>query len=182
MNIPVGVSNRHIHLTKKDADILFGENYQFQKKADLRQPGQYACEEVVKISTSKYTFPHVRLILPIRNYTQVEVSTSDSILLGINPPVRDSGDLANSESVTIEGPNGKIFKENCCIKANRHIHCTSKDFPNYKDGDIISVKFNNQIINDVHIKMSDNYKLEMHIDRDDQALFNLNNGDYVELD
>lgn len=182
MKIPVGVSNRHIHLTQADADILFGKDYQFQKKADLRQPGQYACEEVVKISTDKYTFPHVRLILPIRNYTQVEISTDDSILLGINPPVRDSGDLANSCSVTITGPKGKIEKENCCIKANRHIHCNKSDNIGFKNGDIVSVHFNGQTINDVHIKMNDNYKLEMHIDRNDQKEFNLNTGDYVDLD
>ena len=111
MKIKVGVSNRHIHLCKEDADILFGEDYCFEKRNDLTQTGEFACCEVVKVSTDKYEFPYVRVLGPLRNYTQVEVSSEDSELLGINPPVRDSGDLENSESVWLEGPKGKIYKE-----------------------------------------------------------------------
>ena len=97
MKIRVGVSNRHIHLCKSDADILFGKDYVFKKRNDLTQIGEYACEELVKVSTDKYEFPYVRVLGPLRDYTQVEVSLSDSKLLGIDPPIRDSGDLDNSE-------------------------------------------------------------------------------------
>ena len=182
MKIRVGVSNRHIHLCKSDADILFGKNYEFNKRNDLFQPGEYACEEVVKVSTDKYEFPYVRVLGPLRGYTQVEVSMDDSKLLGINPPVRDSGDLENSESVWLEGPNGKIFKKNCCIRANRHIHCNKLDNIGHNNGDIVSVTVNDVIINDVHIKEKDSYVLELHIDKSDASLFGLNTGDYIDLE
>lgn len=182
MKIRVGVSNRHIHLCKEDADILFGENYQFNKRNDLTQIGEYACEEVVKVSTDKYEFPYVRVLGPLRNYTQVEVSLDDSKLLGINPPVRDSGDLDNSESVWLEGPNGKIFKKNCCIRANRHIHCSKLDNIGFNNEDIVKVNANGIIMEDVHIKEKDSYVLELHIDKTDAALFGLNTGDYIDLE
>ena len=182
MKVKVGISNRHIHLCKEDADILFGENYEFTKRNDLTQPGEYACEETVIISTDKYEFPHVRVLGPIRDYTQVEVSLDDANLLGINPPIRDSGDLYNSEAVWITGPVGKIYKENCCIRATRHIHCNKNDNLNHNNRDIVTVKFNNQIIDDVHIKMGDKFILEMHVDKTDALKYGLNNGDYIDLE
>lgn len=182
MKIKVGVSNRHIHLCKTDADILFGKDYEFKKRNDLTQTGEFACEEVVKVSTDKYEFPYVRVLGPLRDYTQVEVSLSDSNLLGINPPVRDSGDLENSESVWLEGPNGKIFKKNCCIRANRHIHCNKLDNIGHTNGDIVNASFNGKTINDVHIKEKESYVLELHIDKDDALEFGLNTGDYIDLE
>lgn len=182
MKVRVGVSNRHIHLCKSDADILFGCDYQFQKRNDLTQMGEYACFEVVKVRTDKYEFPYVRVLGPLREYTQVEVSLSDSKLLGIDPPIRDSGDLENSESVWLEGPKGKIFKKNCCIIANRHIHCNKLDNIGHSNNDIVSVKKDNQIIDNVHIKEKSSYVLELHIDKDDALAFGLNTGDYIDLD
>lgn len=182
MKIKVGVSNRHIHLCKEDSDILFGENYEFAKRNDLNQPGEYACEEVVKVSTDKYEFPYVRVLAPLREYTQVEISKDDSLLLGINPPVRDSGDLEGSESLWLEGPNGKVFKKNCCIIANRHIHCNKLDNIGHTNGDIVSVNVNGKTMDNVHIKMSDNYVLELHIDKCDALEFELNTGDYINLE
>ena len=182
MRIKVGVSNRHIHLCKEDVSLLFGEGYEFVKRNDLTQTGEYACEEVVKVSTDKHEFPYVRVLGPIRDYTQVEVSRTDSNLLGINPPVRDSGDLENSESVWIEGPNGKIFKKNCCIIANRHIHCNKFDNIGYTNTDIVKVMANNRLMDDVHIKEKDSYVLELHIDKDDALEFGLNTGDYIDLE
>jgi len=182
MKVRVGISNRHIHLSKEDADILFGKNYQFTKKNDLTQKGEYACEETVIISTEKYAFPHVRVIGPLREYTQVEVSLDDSILLGINPPIRDSGDLIDSESVWITGPQGKIYKKNCCIRATRHIHCNKLDNIAHNNKEIITIyKEDGTIIDNVHIKMKDSFVLELHIDRTDANTFNLQNGDYLNL-
>ena len=107
----------------------------------------------------------------------------DSKLLGINPPVRDSGDLIDSESVWLEGPNGKIFKKNCCIRANRHIHCNKLDNIGHTNGDIVKViTSNGMIMDDVHIKENDNYELEMHIDKNDALEFGLNTGDYIDLE
>ena len=182
MKISVGISNRHIHLCKYDADILFGKDYEFTKRNDLTQEGEYACNETVIISTDKYEFPHVRVMGPLRTYTQVEVSSDDANLLGIDPPMRDSGNLDNSEAVWITGPVGKIYKKNCCIKATRHIHMNKTNTFGYNNGDIVTVKFNNQIIDNVHIKTGENYKLEMHLDKTDSVKYNINNGDYVELD
>ena len=182
MKIKIGVSNRHIHLCKSDADILFGSNYQFKKRNDLTQLGEYACEETVIISTDKYEFPHVRVMGPLRDYTQVEVSLDDSKLLGINPPIRDSGDLDNSEAVWISGPVGKIYKKNCCIRANRHIHCNKNSGIGHNNSDIVTVLANGKVMDNVHIKMKDSYVLEMHIDKTDAANFGLENGDYIELE
>jgi len=182
MKIKVGVSNRHIHLTREDADILFGKGYQFKKRNDLSQLGQYACEEIVAISTDNYVFDHVRVLGPIREYTQVEVSLDDANLLGINPPIRDSGDLDNSEAVWITGPKGKIYKENCCIRATRHIHCNKLELPEHNNGDIVSVKFNGQVIDDVHIKMRDDFTLELHVDRTDATTYGMENGDYIDFE
>ena len=182
MKIKIGVSNRHIHLCKSDADILFGSNYQFKKRNDLTQLGEYACEETVIISTDKYEFPHVRVMGPLRDYTQVEVSLDDSKLLGINPPIRDSGDLDNSEAVWITGPVGKIYKKNCCIRANRHIHCNKNSGIGHNNSDIVTVLANGKVMDNVHIKMKDSYVLEMHIDKTDAANFGLDNGDYIELE
>ena len=182
MKIKIGVSNRHIHLCKSDADILFGSNYQFKKRNDLTQLGEYACEETVIISTDKYEFPHVRVMGPLRDYTQVEVSLDDSKLLGINPPIRDSGDLDNSEAVWITGPVGKIYKKNCCIRANRHIHCNKNSGIGHNNSDIVTVLANGKVMDNVHIKMKDSYVLEMHIDKTDAANFELENGDYIELE
>lgn len=182
MKIRVGVSNRHIHLCKTDADILFGTDYEFKKRNDLTQKGEFACLEVVKISTEKYTFPHVRVLGPLREYTQVEVSLTDSLLLGIDPPIRDSGDLEDSASVWIEGPKGKIFKKNCCIRANRHIHCNKTDAIGHTNGDIVCVQSNGISIDNVHIKEKETYVLELHIDKDDAKIYGLETGDYIDLE
>lgn len=183
MKVKVGVSNRHIHLCNEDAKILFGEDYKFTKRNDLSQKGEYACNETVILSTDKYEFPHVRVMGPNRDYTQVEISADDALLLGIDPPFRDSGDLDNSESILITGPVGKLFKENCCIKSVRHIHCNKTELPTHNNGDIVTVKtLDGKIIDNVHIKMKDTYNLEMHIDRTDAEKYNLNNGDYIEFE
>ena len=162
--------------------MLFGTDYEFKKRNDLSQVGEYACEEVVKVSTSKGEFPYVRVLGPLRDYTQVEISQDDAMVLGIDPPIRDSGDLENSESVWISGPNGKIYKENCCIRANRHIHCNKLDNIGHNNRDIVKVDVNGKIMDDVHIKMGDNFKLELHIDKSDALLYGLNNGDYIEIE
>lgn len=182
MKIRVGVSNRHIHLCKHDADILFGSDYIFQKRNDLSQEGEYACMETVRVWTNKGEFSHVRVIGPLREYTQVEVSEDDARVLGINPPMRNSGMLQDSESVWVGGPNGEKFIKNCCIKANRHIHCNTLDNIGHNNRDIVKVKFNDIIIDNVHIKMGDKYKLEMHIDKSDAEKYGIGNGDYIELE
>ena len=182
MKINVGVSNHHVHLTDKDVEELFGKGYILTKKRDLSQKGQYACEEVVSIKTNKGIIDRVRVLGPTRKYTQVEVLKSDCEILGINPPVRDSGDLDNSESITIVNGEKEIFRKNSCIIAARHIHANNEELEGYNTNDVVSVITNdNQIINDVHIKKDPSYSLELHVDKDEAKLFNLENGDVVKI-
>jgi len=183
MKISVGVSNRHVHLTDKDVEELFGKDYKLTKRRDLSQKGQYACEEVVTIKTNKNEIAHVRVLGPTRKYTQVEVSKTDAEFLGLNPPVRDSGDLENSESITIINGDKEIFRENSCIIAEVHIHANSNDIINYNDKDIVSVVTkDNKVIDNVRIKKDDTYTLELHIDKDVSKEYSLENGDIVILE
>ena len=180
INIPVVVSNRHVHLTKEDVEILFGEAYELTKRRDLSQIGQYACEEVVSLKNKNNIIEHVRVLGPVRSYTQVEVLRSDAEYLEINPPVRNSGDLENSETITIVGPKGEIKKENSCIIATKHIHINSSDYPNLKNNDIVRLKVRDNVIMDnVYIKKDPTFILELHIDKDEAKEFGLENGDVV---
>ena len=174
-------SNRHVHLTKEDLYILFGDNYELTVRNYLGQPGQFAAEETVTLKTKKNMKEGVRIVGPVRAYTQVELLDIDKEYFGINPPVRNSGDLDNSETITIIGPKGEITKKNSCIIANRHIHINTRDNKNYYEDQIVSVKINNIILNNVHIKIADNFAYEMHINKDDAINNNINNEDVVQI-
>lgn len=182
MEIKVGVSNRHVHLTREDVDILFGKNYSLTPRNYLDQPGQFATEETVILKTNKNIKENVRIVGPIRNYTQVEILESDKEYFGINPPVRNSGDLDNSERITIIGPKGEITKDNICIIANRHIHINSRDNYNLKEDQIVEVKYNNTIFDNIHIKIADNFALAFHINKDDAQKNNIENESKVILE
>lgn len=184
MNVKIGVSNRHVHLSKEDFEILF-KDIEPQRVKDLVQVGQYASNLKVSIKTNKDTITNVRVLLPIRDYTQVEISKTDSYLLGIKPPVRMSGDLNGAEEVTIIGEYGEVTK-NVCIIAQRHIHI------NYDDRkrlgllniDKVKVKLGNEktaILNDVYLKEDPNGVLECHIDTDDANANFVNNGDLADI-
>ena len=186
MKVSIGVSNRHVHLTKEHLEILFGEGYELKKKADINQPGQYASTDVVTIKTEKSEIKNVRILGPIRPYTQVEISKTDSYTFGINPPVRDSGDLSGSEAITIIGPNGSIDLNEGCIIANRHIHITPKQMEYYGliGKEKVSVKIDGEkggIINNVYLKVTDEAFFELHIDTDDANAHLIKNGDIGEI-
>ena len=182
MNVNIGVSNRHVHLTKDDFFVLFG-NYNMEKIKDLVQIGEFASSSKVTIKTEKSEIDNVRVLGPFRNYTQVEISKTDAYKLGLNPPVRDSGDLKKSESITIIGPKGSKFIQNCCIIANNHIHSNNDELKEFSNNDIVSVKTSDgQIIKDVHIKKDDSFVLEMHIDTYNSKLYNLVTNDIVVLE
>lgn len=180
IEIPVGVSNRHVHLKREDIDILFGKDYILTKKRDLTQKGEFACNETVTLKNGNNVIEHVRIIGPERKYTQVEVCKTDADYLGISPPVRRSGDLENSEDITIVGPLGEVNSKNSCIIAERHIHINSELYPELSDGTIVNLKTNdNLVIENVHIKKGPLFSIELHIDKDDSKKFNLDNGDIV---
>lgn len=181
MEIKVGVSNRHVHLTKEDINILFGENYQLTPRNYLDQPEQFATEETVILKTDKNIKENVRIVGPAREYTQVEVLESDKEYFGINPPVRNSGDLNNSEKITIIGPKGEITKDNICIIANRHIHINSRDNKIFKQDEVVSVQYKDKVFDNVHIRIGDNYALAFHINKDDAINNNIENGSIVIL-
>lgn len=176
MQIPVGVSNRHVHLTKEDLDILFGKDYKLTPRNYLDQPGQYAAEETVTLKTDKNIKECVRIVGPTREYTQVELLSIDKEYFGINPPIRNSGDLSNSEDIIIIGPKGELNKKNVCIIANRHIHINTRDKDKFYEDQIVKVKINNKVLDDVHIKIGDHYALSLHINKDDAQANNIENG------
>lgn len=184
--IPVAISNRHVHLSQEDAQTLFGPNYSFKIKKDLSQPGQYACEERVTLVGPKGVIENVRILGPVRPQTQVELSVSDGIKLGITPPVRDSGDLANSAGITLVGPSGSLTLPEGVIAAARHIHMHSTDAARFgvKDRDRVSVTApgpRGLVFRETLIRVSHNFTLEMHIDIDEANAAALRNQDYVEL-
>lgn len=186
MKVSVGVSNRHIHLNKKDLDFLFGNNYKLHKKNDLRQKGQYSCLETLIIKTNKGRIENVRVLGPIREYTQVEISKTDAYKLGLEPPIRTSGDLKNSETIKILGPEGLLIKENACIIATRHIHISEEDLKKYgfnKD-EKVKLKIKGEkpgILENVTFRVQENAFFEVHLDTDDANAFMLKNGDEVEI-
>ena len=184
MEITIGISNKHVHLTKEDYAILFGD-IEFTKERDLTQYGEFASTLYVNLVTPKNRIDHVRVLGPIRNYTQIEISKTDSYFLGVNPPIRRSGYLDNSAPITIEGPRGTVYKECGCIIADRHIHVHTNDQEKYGlyDGDIVSVKVGGEkggIMNNVHVKAG-NFFYEYHIDTDDGNAHLLKNGDKGEV-
>lgn len=184
--IPVAISNRHVHLTKEDSNILFGADHSFKIMKQLSQPGQFACEEQVTLVGPKGVIENVRILGPARTHTQVELSVSDGFKLGIKAPIRDSGDLANSAGVTLVGPLGSVTLHEGAIVAARHIHMHTLDAARFgvKDKDRVSVKVpgpRGLIFNEMLVRVSDKYQLEMHIDIDEANAASLKNQDYVEI-
>ncbi|MGJ7045196.1 putative phosphotransacetylase [Thermoanaerobacterium thermosulfurigenes] len=186
LKIPVGVSARHVHLTKEHLEILFGKDYVLKKKKEL-MGGQFAAEECVTIIGFKLNaIEKVRVLGPLRDKTQVEISKTDAISLGLNPPIRESGDIKGSSPITIVGPKGAISLKEGCIIAKRHVHMSPEDSKrfNVKDDDIISVKVNGQrggILENVQVRVDEKYTLEMHIDTDEANCMGLKSGDFVEI-
>lgn len=184
--IPVGVSNRHIHLKKEHVEQLFGEGYELKVFKELSQPGEFAAEETVTIRTQKSEIQHVRILGPIRSLTQVEISKTDSFALGVKAPIRSSGNIEGTPGITIIGPRGEINVENGVIVAERHIHMTTDDAASFgvRDGQYVSVKIPGErglIFNQVLIRVKDTYALDMHIDTDEANAAGLKSGDTVEL-
>lgn len=182
--VPVGVSNRHIHLTQEHVEILFGKGHQLTKKKEL-MGGQYACEECCTIVGLKLrAIENVRVLGPTRKFTQVEISSTDARKLGINVPVRESGDIKGSAPIAIVGPKGAVYCEEGCIVAARHIHMSPADAAacGVKDGDYVSVKIDNDrgiTFNNVKIRVDASFTLEMHIDTDEANAGGINQDDKV---
>lgn len=181
MEVVIGISNRHVHLTEEDYKKLFGD-LEFTKYKDLNQPGQYSSNSFVTLKNDDREIQRVRVIGPLRDYTQVEISQTDARQLKINPPVRTSGDLKGSASITLVGPKGQIDLDEGCIIAERHIHILEEQAKLYGliDKEVVSVLLPGEkggVINNVHLKIAPNSYYEMHLDTDDANAHLLKNGD-----
>jgi len=181
--VSVGVSNRHVHLTEETYKMLFDE--ELTKKNDLNQIGQFASNQTLTLKTEKTEIPNVRILGPFRSYNQIEISKTDARKFGLNPPVRDSGDVANSEKITLVTPKAEITIEGCII-AHRHVHMNTKEALELgiKDKQPCTLKvpgIKGGTLNAV-FKVSDDGFFETHIDTDEAAAFALNSGDLIDLE
>ncbi len=185
--VPVGVSNRHIHLSAEDLETLFGKGYELTPIKDLSQPGQFACkEQLTIIGPSLRPIEGVRVLGPVRKESQVEISRTDSFTLKVKPPVRESGDIKGSAPITIVGPKGIVTLKEGCIIANRHIHMSDEEGKQFglNDGDYVTVEINGErrtTFYDVQVRVNKAFRLEMHIDTDDANAAGIGNGFKVKI-
>jgi putative phosphotransacetylase len=177
--IPLGVSNRHVHLSQADLNSLFGNGYELTNSKDLSQPGQYACKETVTICGPKGAIEKVRILGPVRSKTQVEVLTGDSFKLGVVSQARLSGDLQGTPGITLIGPKGSVQTTEGLIVAQRHIHMTPQDAQRFgvHDGQNVCIEIKGPrggIYNNVAVRANDASALECHIDTEEANAMNLN--------
>jgi len=171
--ILIETSARHIHVTEEHLAILFGEGAKLTHKKDLSQPGQFACEERVTIVGSKKELAGVSILGPTRPSTQVELSLTDARSIGVDAPIRESGDIKGSGGCKIVGPKGEVVIEEGVIAAKRHIHMTPADAEAFgvKDKDVVSVKIDTDgrsvVYGDTVVRVSEKFSLAMHIDTDE---------------
>ncbi|MFV0362024.1 MAG: phosphate propanoyltransferase [Suipraeoptans sp.] len=184
--VPVGVSARHVHLTQEHVEELFGAGYQLTMKKEL-MGGQFASNEVVTIVGLKLrAIENVRILGPVRKASQVEVSKTDAVKLGVKAPIRESGNTVGSAAVAIVGPKGVIYLKEGCIVAKRHIHMAPSDAnaAGVTDGQEVSVIADNDrgtTFNHVQIRVDDSFTLEMHIDTDEGNAAAIRTGDTVRI-
>lgn len=180
--VPIGVSARHIHLTQEHVETLFGKGYQLTKKKEL-MGGQFASNELVTIVGVKLrAIENVRVLGPVRNKSQVEISQTDAVKLGVRAPIRLSGQLTGSAPIAVVGPKGVVYLDEGCIIAERHIHMSPRDaqVAGVEDKQVVSVKFNNErgtIFNNVTVRIDPTFTLEMHIDTDEANASKIKTGD-----
>ncbi len=184
--IKIGVSQRHVHLSREDLDILFGKGYELTKKKTL-MGREFASEEVVTlVGPSLKSIENVRVLGPVRANTQVEISRTDTFVLKVSPPVRPSGKVEGSERIVLVGPKGSVYLKEGVIIANRHIHLTPEyaDRHAIKDNDYVDVLVEGvkpTKFYDVQVRVRDDFNVEMHIDTDDANSAGLKNGALVTI-
>ncbi|WP_312794791.1 phosphate propanoyltransferase [Tianweitania sp.] len=184
--VPIGVSNRHIHLSRSDMDALFGPGSNLTRMGALKQPGQYAAEETLVLRGPKGQIAKVRVLGPLRKETQIEISIADGFTLGIKPPMRMSGKLEQSAGVELVGPYGTVKKESGVIVALRHIHMLPSEAERLglKNGDEVDVVIDGVrggVMNHVTIRAAEASIPEMHIDVEEANAFGLKNNVLVRI-
>lgn len=180
-HIPIGVSNRHVHLSESAVERLFGKGYKLTKQKELSQPSQFACEETVTVIGPKGMIRNVRILGPARDITQLEVSLRDGFILGVTPPVRLSGDIDGTPGFTLQGPNGQLKLDKGLICAARHIHMHPQDAARFdvSNGEKVDIYVPGDrsiTFHDTVIRVSENYQLEMHIDFDEANAAQIKHG------
>ncbi|MGF7009856.1 putative phosphotransacetylase [Lachnospiraceae bacterium PF1-22] len=184
--VPVGVSARHVHLTQEHLEKLFGKGYQLTKKKEL-MGGQYAANEVVTIVGLKLrAIENVRILGPVRKGSQVEVSKTDAVKLGVPAPIRESGDTKGSAPIALVGPKGVVYLNEGCIIAKRHIHMAPADAmaAGVTDNQEVSVVTDNErgtTFNHVQVRVDESFTLEMHIDTDEANAASIRTGDKLRI-
>lgn len=185
MRIPLGISNRHIHLSSSDVEKLFGKWYELKKFKDITQPGQYAAQEVVTLVWEKWSIEKVRVVGPSRKTTQVELSMGDTFILWISAPIRISGETNDLGYIKIVWPMGEIYGPFAMI-AQRHLHCTVKEAQELgiKNGDEIKLHvwgIRWLVFENVAVRAKDDYALDFHIDIEEANAAWVKPGDRAEL-
>ena len=186
--IKVGVSQRHVHLSREDLDTLFGKGYELTKQKDLMGREFASNEFVTLVGPSLRAIEKVRVLGPVRKNTQVEISRTDTFVLKVSPPVRPSGQIEGSERLVLVGPKGSVYLKQGVIIANRHIHLTPAYAEKHgiKDGDYVDVMVEGENLKatkfyDVQVRVRDDFNVEMHIDTDDANAAGLKNGAKVTI-
>jgi len=169
MKIPIETSNRHVHLSRKDIDLLFGEGYCLNVLRELSQPGEFAAEERVSLLHNGFEISDVRVLGPARDETQVELLTRDLDVLGFDCPVKTSGDLEDTPGLRIRGLKGEVTIEKGVIIANRHLHLTEEDALGLGlKSNVVSMKVGDKILDNVVVRIDSNARLAVHINKDDE--------------
>ena len=184
--VPVGISNRHIHLSQADLDQLFGAGYQLTPMKELSQPGQFACKETVTICGPKGAIEKVRVLGPVRKETQIEIVAGDCFKLGVKAPAKLSGDLAGTPGITVVGPKGSVQTAQGLIVAQRHIHMSPEDAAHFglHDKQVVSVQAPSArggMLENVPVRVDPSFTTEMHIDTDEANGLGIKNGDMLPL-
>ncbi len=184
--VPVGISNKHVHLSQQDVETLFGAGYTLTPFKDLSQPGQFACEEKIDIVGVKGTLKGVRILGPARKESQIEISVADGFVLGVQAPVRDSGDLDGSPGAKMVGPKGEVELSKGVIVASRHIHMSTEEAEKFglTDKEIVNVHVEGKrglTLSNVLVRVNKDYKLDMHVDLEEGNAAGLKNGQTVKI-
>jgi putative phosphotransacetylase len=184
--VPIGVSARHIHLSNEAIAALFGEGYTLTPMKDLSQPGQYAAQETVAVIGPKGRFDKVRILGPARSLTQLEISRTDAYALGVDPPVRESGNIAGTPGIRVVGPAGEYEMKEGVIVAARHIHFHTEEAARWgiRDKQLLRVRVGGErglIFEQVIARVSDQFALDMHIDTDEANAAGVKSGDTAEI-
>jgi len=185
MKVPIEVSARHVHLTRGAFETLFGEGIELTIRNELSQPGTFAAEETITLKTEKGQITNVRILGPLRKYSQVEISKTDARLLGLNPPIRDTHELelAGTPGITLIGPKGSLKLGQGVIIAWRHIHMSPLEAveAELKDGDLVKVDIDSDprsvIFENVLVRLAPNFRLAMHIDTDEANAAGIEGGE-----